>query len=166
MQYFDDAGDLRHVSSGDVNAYLKEITGQPISAKDYRTWAATVQAAEALAPTTFASKREAKALLKSVIAQVSARLGNTPAICRKCYIHPQVQTAFLEGRFSLAPESSDIAMSLRPQEAAVLAFLQTNSTVEQAKTDAAKRRGVRQQVSRKPERAASRVVSVDVQSDS
>jgi DNA topoisomerase-1 len=88
FQYVDEAGVLRRVTSADVNAYLREITGQDITAKDFRTWAGTVLAACALCESES---------LKEAIHHVSQRLGNTPAICRKCYIHPEVIAAFQQG---------------------------------------------------------------------
>jgi DNA topoisomerase-1 len=74
----------------DVNTYLKEITGKDITAKDFRTWAGTVLAAMALNEVkAFDSAAQAKRNLRTAIEQVAARLGNTPTICRKCYVHPR-----------------------------------------------------------------------------
>jgi DNA topoisomerase-1 len=98
FQYVDEQGERRSIDSADVNAYLHEITGDDFTAKDFRTWAGTVLAALALAEVrTFATAREAKRNIVRAIERVATRLGNTPAICRKCYVHPQVLHAYLDG---------------------------------------------------------------------
>jgi DNA topoisomerase I len=98
FQYLDDEGDVRDVTSQDVNEYLREITGEDFTAKDFRTWAGTVLAAVALsAAGEFETKKQAKANIKQAIEAVAMVLGNTPAICRKCYIHPAVLEAYLTG---------------------------------------------------------------------
>ena len=95
FQYLDDAGEPRIVSSTDVNEYLRAAGGEDFSAKDFRTWYATLSAIEILAPLRFASEREAKAQIKSALTKIAAQLGNTPSMCRKCYVHPGVLTLFL-----------------------------------------------------------------------
>ncbi len=98
FQYLDDAGERRDVTSSDVNAYLREITGEDFTAKDFRTWAGTVLAALALREfEAFDSEAGAKKNLRAAIEGVAARLGNTPTICRKCYIHPEILGCYLEG---------------------------------------------------------------------
>jgi DNA topoisomerase-1 len=125
FQYLDDDGELRGVSSADVNDYLRDATGQDITAKDFRTWAGTVLAALALQASEPAATQTARRQrLRAAIAQVAARLGNTPTICRKCYIHPQVLAAYEDGTLLLAIEAQG-APDLRPEEAAVLALLQS-----------------------------------------
>jgi DNA topoisomerase-1 len=132
FQYQDEAGEIREVTSADVNAYLKEITGEDITAKDFRTWAGTVLAALALQEfEAFDSQATQKKNLKAAIERVAARLGNTPTICRKCYIHPEVLNAYAEGQLLLQVKKEaehelreDLA-SLRPEEAAVLAMLES-----------------------------------------
>ena len=95
IQYVDDEDKLQDVTSSDVNAYLKEITGMDITAKDFRTWAGTVLAAVALKELeSFDSAAQAKRNLRSAIERVAARLGNTPTICRKCYVHPEVLSSY------------------------------------------------------------------------
>jgi DNA topoisomerase-1 len=119
------------VTSADVNAYLREITGQDITAKDFRTWAGTVLAALALQEfEAFDSEAKAKKNLRAAIEGVAARLGNTPTICRKCYIHPQVLDCYLEGALLLQIKDAvedelraDLT-ALKPEEAAVLGLLQ------------------------------------------
>jgi len=98
FQYFDDDGKLYDVTSQDVNDYLREITGEDFTAKDFRTWAGTVLTAMALnAQEKFASKKEATMNVKNAIAAAAKLLGNTPAICRKCYVHPAVLESYLSG---------------------------------------------------------------------
>lgn len=130
LQYVDEQGNCQDVTSTDVNEYLKEITGNDITAKDFRTWAGTVLAAMALAELeSFDSAVQAKRNLRSAIEKVSARLGNTPTICRKCYIHPEVLNSYLDGNLVLEIKSqaeSELRShveSLKPAEAAVLALL-------------------------------------------
>jgi DNA topoisomerase I len=126
FQYHDEAGELRQVSSADVNDYLREISGRDITAKDFRTWAGTVMAALALQEVAAGESRTTqRGQLKAAIEQVAARLGNTPAICRKCYVHPEVLGAFDEGALQLRIVRVEVgnACGLSPEEAAVLALL-------------------------------------------
>ncbi len=91
LQYFDDDKTLRALSSGDVNAYLKEIAGRDITAKDFRTWAGTVLMARFLKTSgQFEIATKAKRAMSAAVKQVAAALGNTPSVCRKSYIHPAV----------------------------------------------------------------------------
>src|SRR5437667_7711566 len=99
FQYVDDEGEVRNVTSQDVNDYLREITDENFTAKDFRTWAGTVLAAIALgAQGEFEMKKQAKANVKRAIDAVAELLGNTPVICRKCYVHPAIVKAYLSGR--------------------------------------------------------------------
>nr|WP_245471392.1 DNA topoisomerase IB [Bradyrhizobium genosp. SA-3] len=130
LQYLDEQGNCRDVTSTDVNKYLNEITGKDTTAKDFRTWAGTVLAAMALNELrTFDSAAEAKRNLRSAIERVSARLGNTPTICRKCYIHPEVLNCYLDGNLVLQVKSQaetehrNAMENLKPEEDAVLALL-------------------------------------------
>lgn len=132
FQYVDEAGDQQKVSSHDVNDYLRSIAGEEFSAKDFRTWAGTVLAAVALREfQRFDSHAEAKRNLVAAIENVARRLGNTPAICRKCYVHPVVMESYLDGEtVELLKAKTEEALShdfagLRAEEAAVLAFLQS-----------------------------------------
>jgi len=130
FQYVDESGADRRVTSTDVNRYLRQISGQSVTAKDFRTWWGTVLAALALreydAPS---SQTAARRVLSGVVKQVAAHLGNTPAICRKCYIHPAVLEAFAEGRHLGRVRKSGGAtpgvsvMGLLPEEKAVVRFL-------------------------------------------
>jgi len=98
FQYLDDEGNVRDITSQDVNDYLRKITGEDFTAKDFRTWAGTVLAAIALsAAGEFETKKQAKTNIKNAIEAVAKILGNTPAICRQCYIHPIVLETYLNG---------------------------------------------------------------------
>jgi len=101
FQYYDDDKVLRTIESDDVNEYLQKITGQNFTAKDFRTWGGTVIALSSLgALGDFSSEAEAKRNITRAIESAAAQLGNTPAICRKCYVHPEVIDAYLEGVLS------------------------------------------------------------------
>ena len=98
FQYVNDDGDVRDITSQDVNAYLREITGEDFTAKDFRTWAGTVLTAIALnAQEKFETKKQARVNITTAINAVAKILGNTPAICRKCYVHPAVLETYLDG---------------------------------------------------------------------
>jgi DNA topoisomerase I len=98
FQYIDEAGMRRQIGSADVNAYLRDVTGEPFTAKDFRTWAGTLAAAKALAlqPRPDGDV-ELKRLAAACIKATAALLGNTPAVCRSAYIHPAVIEAFSSG---------------------------------------------------------------------
>jgi DNA topoisomerase-1 len=130
IQYVDDEGVCRDVTSADVNDYLREITGKDITAKDFRTWAGTVLAATALSEfETVDTAAQAKRNLRSAIEKVSSRLGNTPTICRKCYVHPEILHSYLDGNLVLdikshaEKELRNNLETLKPEEAAVLMAL-------------------------------------------
>lgn len=130
FQYLDDDGKRHAVGSADVNEYLHEITGEDITAKDFRTWAGTLLAAEALREfEQFDTQAQRKKAVLRAIEKVAKHLGNTPAICRKCYIHPAIFEAYIDG--SLISALADHARGylednievMRAEEAAVTAFL-------------------------------------------
>jgi len=129
FQYVDADGTRRAVDSADVNAYLREISGEDFTAKDFRTWAGTVLAAVALAELERVdSDTAARSNVVRAIAATAKRLGNTPAVCRKCYVHPAVVEAYLDARTleSLRVQAEEKAAdphALRPDEAAVLELL-------------------------------------------
>jgi DNA topoisomerase-1 len=131
FQWVDPDGTLHHITSGDVNAYLQEISGGEFTAKDFRTWGGTVLAALCLATAEAAeSQTKAKHAVAEAIRQVSQRLGNTPAICRKCYVHPTVLDSYMDGSMarelvlSAAKDPAERnAIELTPEESAVLSFL-------------------------------------------
>ena len=131
FEYLDDDGQVRTIESGDVNEYIRQISGADFTAKDFRTWAGTVLAAERLcrrAPT--------KRCVTAAIKEVAAALGNTPAVCRKAYIHPAVVDAFLHGQLHHAAES-DVA-------ALILAAKSNNGRSAAGRTRAARPAGARQ----------------------
>jgi DNA topoisomerase I len=98
FQYVDAEGVVRDVGSADVNAYLREISGQDFTAKDFRTWAGTVLAAQALrALEEAATERDVKRNVVRAVEAVAKSLGNTPAVCRKCYVHPAILEAYMDG---------------------------------------------------------------------
>lgn len=98
FQYVGEDGNLHPVESADINAYLKEVSGEEFTAKDFRTWAGTVLASDALrAVSACQSKTEAARNIVQAVKTVAARLGNTPAVCKRSYIHPAVLDAYLEG---------------------------------------------------------------------
>jgi DNA topoisomerase-1 len=137
FQYVDESGDHRGVEADDVNAYLHEAAGQEFSAKDFRTWAGTVLAAWALEEfEAFDSEAQAKRNVVRAIETVAERLGNTPAICRRCYVHPAVLDAYLDGslvqtlRVRVEEEVADSLHALPPEEAAVLALLHRRLSLE------------------------------------
>jgi DNA topoisomerase-1 len=99
FQYLDEQGETRAIDSADVNAYLKEISGEEFTSKDFRTWAGTVLAAQALQQLGEPADRSK---LAQAIEEVARQLGNTTAVCRKCYIHPAMIDAYLEGRLARA----------------------------------------------------------------
>lgn len=137
FQYIDEKGETQDVKSENVNEYLREMTGGEFTAKDFRTWAGTVLAAIALRELEkFDTKAQAKKNIMRAIENVAARLGNTPAVCRKCYVHPAVLNSYLEGGMLQAARQhaereivKNIAR-LGPEEAAVLTLLQQRAALE------------------------------------
>jgi DNA topoisomerase-1 len=127
FQYLDDEGATRSIDSADVNDYLREIAGADVSAKDFRTWAGTVLAVLALsALEAFTTQTQAKMNVRRAIAAVADKLGNTPTICRKCYIHPEIVACYMEGALSAvaaAPATHAASSALPREEAAVLRLL-------------------------------------------
>ena len=121
FQYLDVDGAAQQITSTDVNAYLREISGRDISAKDFRTWGGSaLAAAELSALGGFETQALAKANVKQAIEHVSGALGNTPTICRQCYVHPALIESYLGGAFKL-PRAR--RQGLSNHEASVLAFL-------------------------------------------
>ncbi|HXJ10363.1 MAG TPA: DNA topoisomerase IB, partial [Burkholderiales bacterium] len=99
--YVDEDGATRSIESDDVNRYLKECAGEEFTSKNFRTWAGTLLAAHALRGRTGETAADMRRELAQAVAEVARKLGNTPAVCRKCYIHPAVLEAFAAG--TLAP---------------------------------------------------------------
>ncbi|KRB94021.1 DNA topoisomerase IB [Noviherbaspirillum sp. Root189] len=131
FQYIDDDGEPHTIGSSDVNDYLRSITGEDYTAKDFRTWSGTVLAALALQEyEKFDSEAQAKKNVVRAIESVAEKLGNTPSICRKCYVHPAVIESYLDGTMlhALQQRAQDELKTdlhaLGPEEAAVVALLQ------------------------------------------
>jgi DNA topoisomerase-1 len=103
FQYVDEGGESRNLESADVNAYLRDAAGEEFTSKDFRTWAGTVLAARALhALGPPRSHAHAKRNVVAAVEAVSRLLGNTRAVCRKCYIHPVVFEKYREGSLCVA----------------------------------------------------------------
>jgi DNA topoisomerase-1 len=132
FQYVDDDGNVCDINNTDVNNYLREISGEAFTAKDFRTWAGTVLTANALQQMALAdSQRQLKRNLIAAVEQTAKQLGNTTAVCRKCYIHPAVLNSYMDGslvktlkrRIEMKLESKQD--SLGTDEQAVLHLLQS-----------------------------------------
>ncbi|MFN2483605.1 MAG: DNA topoisomerase IB [Candidatus Limnocylindria bacterium] len=140
FQYVDEDGQRRSIDSGDVNDYLHEITGRDFTAKDFRTWAGTRLAALALqAFEAVDSDAQAKRNVVDAIESVAQQLGNTPAICRKCYVHPAVIDAYVDGsmartlRKRAERKLRESLHELSSEESAVMALLQQRLAQEARK---------------------------------
>jgi len=140
FQYYDRDGNRVDVTSGDVNDYLREISGDDFTAKDFRTWAGTVAAAMALQE--FLEIDDDAGRKKAVVAaieEVAEQLGNTPTVCRACYVHPEVIDRYLDGTMvdALSRRARGVgrgAHALRAEEAAVLGLLQARLARERRRT--------------------------------
>ena len=146
--YEDEQGEHRDVGSQDVNAYLRDISGEDFTAKDFRTWAGTVLAAIALKEfEAVTHAAQAKKNVLTAIEAVAKMLGNTPAVCRKCYVHPEILDSNLAGdtiatiRQRVAGKIDRSLSRLKPEEAAVLVLIQERL---RARNGSAPRRQVRQ----------------------
>ncbi|HVK57863.1 MAG TPA: DNA topoisomerase IB, partial [Candidatus Kapabacteria bacterium] len=129
FQYIGNDDKPRDITSTDVNEYLREITQSDFTAKDFRTWGGTILAAMALKEFKhWETKKQAKKNLIRAIEAVAQRLGNTPAICKKCYIHPEIMNSYLDGTmietFSKRAEQLRAVTGLSAEENTVLAFLE------------------------------------------
>jgi len=146
FQYMDVEGQRHTVGSAEVNEYLREITGEEITAKDFRTWAGTQLVAEALREfEAFDSEAERKRAVVRAVEKVAKHLGNTPTICRRCYIHPAVLEGYFEGTMlqTLADNTRKYLAAniegMSAEEAAVAAFLRfrLDKLAEQDRTKSA-----------------------------
>jgi DNA topoisomerase-1 len=133
FQYVDHEGETHSVDSADVNEYLREITQQHFTAKDFRTWAGTVLASLMLREfEPFETSTQAKKNVVQAIQKVAARLGNTPSVCRKCYVHPAVLECYLNGelietieqRVAQEEEGAERSHALKQEELALMYLLQ------------------------------------------
>ncbi|MET0168065.1 MAG: DNA topoisomerase IB [Vicinamibacterales bacterium] len=138
--YIDDEGKVQDIGSADINDYLREVTGQDFTAKSFRTWAATVLAACALQEfPDYKSNAHAKRNVNQAIEAVAGVLGNTPAICRKSYIHPAIVDAYADGSLPRTRRSRKLkavsrAGDFQRMETAVLAWLHRLQRVAQRRT--------------------------------
>ena len=97
FEYRSEGGDIRRVSSNDVNGYLGDHAGPGVTAKTFRTWNATVRAADGLAVASEHADTPTKRVLNDVIDSVADHLGNTRAVCRSSYVHPAVIESYIQG---------------------------------------------------------------------
>lgn len=140
FQYLDADGTRQDVTSGDVNDYLREVSGQDFTAKDFRTWAGTVAASMALSEfTQIDDEAGRKTAIVRAIEEVAEQLGNTPTVCRACYVHPHLLESYLDGTLvqALTQRARGVgrgAHALRREEAAVLGLLQARLAREQRRT--------------------------------
>jgi DNA topoisomerase-1 len=157
--YFDENGATHAVTSGDVNDYLREIGAGEYTAKDFRTWAGTVMAADELrrcpsCPNERLRKRE----VVRAIEQVSQRLGNTPTVCKKSYVHPAVLEAYFKEAIADVPfdDTDEGAHALRPIERFTLSLLRTmaSAAAEAPSLEKALRASIRTKKTRALPRAA------------
>jgi DNA topoisomerase-1 len=127
FDYVGDDGEVHRISSQDVNAYIREIAGGDFTAKDFRTWLGTVRCAIALSKLAEApAAADRKRNVIEAVREVARHLGNTPAVCRKCYVHPEVLAAYLEaGKLECIPGAS--LRGLRPEERFVVTLLRKRS---------------------------------------
>lgn len=140
FQYVDEEGERHSVESSDVNDYLRSIANADFTAKDFRTWAGTVLAAQALTElAAFDSEAAAKKNIVVAVKSVASRLGNTPSVCRKCYVHPQIFDAYLDGHLveklkkRTAKELREDLPAFSSAEAAVLTLLRERLAAPQAR---------------------------------
>jgi len=145
FQYEGSDGVIHDIESGDVNAYLHEVGGSDFTAKDFRTWAGTVLAGTALLGMgEFTTALQAKRNIVAAIEFTAARLGNTPAICRKCYVHPEIFSGYLDGGLAAAGRQQTAAKQmLAAEETMVLSFLRRRLVKRAAERDLAAPRSLR-----------------------
>lgn len=167
FQYLDQEGTRHSITSSDVNAYLRDIAGENVTAKDFRTWAGTLLAALALQEfEAFDSEARAKRNVRAAIEQVATRLGNTPTICRKCYVHPEIVSSYIEGSLLLnvkeraEQQLRQNLIRLLPEEAAVASLLASRlrRMAKAGASNGADRRGDRRAVRRPRGRRSSRTL--------
>ena len=129
FQYLDEYGETHSIDSSDVNSYLQKVSGSAFTAKDFRTWAGTVQTALALAEIgEFSSETEAKRNIVAAIKRTASHLGNRPATCRNYYVHPAILDAYMDGtllRSITPPEEphTGAETSLYPEEECVVSII-------------------------------------------
>lgn len=123
FQYLDEDGQRHRIGSSDINLFLQQLTGADFTAKDYRTWGGSALALSLLRPLAWQPEAEAKRQVAAIVREVATRLGNTPAVCRRCYIHPALLEHFHLGRLAELPRVR-ARKGLEQEEVALLRFLQ------------------------------------------
>jgi DNA topoisomerase-1 len=123
FQYLDENGERHTITSADVNTYLQTLTGADFTAKDYRTWAGSALALAVLRELEWQPESQAKQHVVAMVKEVSRQLGNTPAVCRKCYIHPAVLEGFSLGALAQLPRPR-MRKGLRAEEVALAMLLE------------------------------------------
>jgi len=129
FQYLDENGERHSINSSDVNTYLQTLTGADFTAKDYRTWAGSVLALSVLRQLQWQPESDAKRHVVEMVKNVARQLGNTPAVCRKCYIHPAVLDGFLLGALAELPRPRT-RKGLRAEEVALAIFLEKMASIQ------------------------------------
>jgi DNA topoisomerase-1 len=134
FRYVDESGVPRDVGSADVNAYIREVTGGDFTAKDFRTWAASVLALEALSERGFTSMTQAKREVVRAVKAVAAKLSNTSAVCRKCYIHPRIIEVYMQAGAEGLPAAGTLKVTagLSDGEVRLLALLEQTGSKRRA----------------------------------
>ncbi|AUX29645.1 MULTISPECIES: DNA topoisomerase IB [Sorangium] len=166
FQYIDGDGQRQRVHSDDVNEYLRSLAGQEFTAKDFRTWTGTVLCASFFCEMEVAtSARQMKKCVAQVIDMVSARLGNTRAVCQRCYVHPAVIRAYTEGALQTLIEAEEAVMdeaiaALRPEEATMLRIVRGFSERDAVPLATQLRESVRAVKARRTGESATRPKSV------
>ena len=160
FQYIDDDGSKQDVKSDDVNEYLREVSGENFTAKDFRTWAGTVLAAIALREfQKVDTKAQAKKNVVQAIESVAEKLGNTPSVCKKCYVHPAVIDSYFDGTMidtlkqRAEGQLKESHGKLPPEEAAVLGLLQNRLVKESEPLEKKLRKSIQQVKSASRKRA-------------
>jgi len=157
FQYVDETGERHAIGSADVNDYLRELTGEDYTAKDFRTWSGTLLAAAVLGSLEPAqSEAHGKRQIAQAVEMVAKKLGNTPAVCRKCYVHPCVLDAYLDGSLqaiAIQAGAAGKAEVLDAQEAIVLALLEQASVAPTGNGEAKRARAAKGRVRRRAARA-------------
>jgi DNA topoisomerase-1 len=132
FQYLDEDGERHSLGSADVNLYLREISGEDITAKDFRTWAGTQLAAAALRQLAAPDEPARKSAIVRAVDEVARHLGNTAAVCRKCYIHPAIFDGYLDGTLfrtlQRRPRLGSKGEGMTLEEACVIAFLRARTS--------------------------------------
>ncbi|MGC7837516.1 DNA topoisomerase IB [Pseudomonas wayambapalatensis] len=123
FQYLDEDGQRHRIGSSDINLFLQQLTGADFTAKDYRTWGGSALALSLLRPLAWEPEAEARRQVAAIVREVATRLGNTPAVCRRCYIHPALLEHFHLGRLAELPRAR-ARKGLEQEEVALLRFLQ------------------------------------------